>query len=388
MEVTCPFNKAELEESLKSELIAALQKDGVSVEVSVTIMGDVSCAGRRRLDSHSVDALLESTVTVRDESITFSPDAFLESASNIQNDKFTLSNIEFIEPPSAVPSLQPSSVPTSPRPSSNPTKDPVSSPSFVPTQTPTAIPTASPTPQFYLICRKRVKNRKRIQCVSTPGCRWITGVHWTQRCQPITPAPTQSPTKIPTSSPTSSPSISVITVESVLSVEVGVTCPFDQVELQQSLKADFIAALPKDLVTVEATVTVMDDTPCSGRRFLQQNTIHVLIEAEASILDDATTFSTDTFVEAAETIGSDSFEIMSVEVVESTSFPSSTPSNSPTENSRHSVSPTESPSSSSTPEAWLACRTRRANRRRKFCLMIAGCVWANGICKHGDAPRI
>jgi hypothetical protein len=65
------------------------------------------------------------------------------------------------------------------------------SPSMTPSQLPSEVPTlslsptANPTPQSYLACRTRQANRKKKVCIRTPGCRWGTGVHWTQRCQPI-----------------------------------------------------------------------------------------------------------------------------------------------------------------------------------------------------------
>ena len=274
--VTCPFNSTEVEESMSSDLINALKQDGVSVDVAVTILSDVSCTSvGRRLENLNVEALIESTVTIRDETKNFTSSDLLDAATNTTSDKFSVSSVEVIEAPSAVPSASPSSLPSSHpsispsmapsmlpsiapsmspsslpsmspsslpsvgpsdlpsmspsvslSPSVVPTDVPSSSPSFAPTEqpslslaptkqpsaspskapsespsmkpsllptvsltaNPTASPTANPTPQFFRLCRTRNRNRKKKKCIRTYGCRWITGVHWTQRCQPVTQA--------------------------------------------------------------------------------------------------------------------------------------------------------------------------------------------------------
>jgi hypothetical protein len=147
---------------MKSSLISELQTDGLSVDISVTILSDVSCTdAARRLESLNVEALIESTVIIRDGLSSYSPSVLVDAVTNIKGDAFTVSNSELIESPSSAPSASPK------------------------TDAPTSSPTANPTPQFYRLCRTRNRNRKKKLCIRTSGCRWITGVHWTKRCQPI-----------------------------------------------------------------------------------------------------------------------------------------------------------------------------------------------------------
>jgi hypothetical protein len=160
--VTCPFNSAAVENSMKSSLISELQTDGLSVHISVTILSDVSCTDTaHRLESLNVEALIESTMIIHDGSSSYSPSMLVDAVTNIKGDAFTVSNSELIESPSSAPSASPT------------------------TAAPTSSPTANPTPLSYRLCRTRNRNKKKKLCIRTSGCRWITGVHWTKRCQPI-----------------------------------------------------------------------------------------------------------------------------------------------------------------------------------------------------------
>jgi hypothetical protein len=174
--VTCPVTKSEVEETLSSDLIDGLQTDEISVDVTVTILSDVSCStdAGRRLEDLNVEALIESTVVLHGTSTSYTPSMLIDAATNIKSDVYTVSNTELIESPSAAPSMFPSLSPSM-------------TPSEIPSEVPTVSlsPTANPTPQSYLACRTRQANKKKNVCIETPGCRWGTGVHWSQRCQPI-----------------------------------------------------------------------------------------------------------------------------------------------------------------------------------------------------------
>jgi len=170
--VTCPITKSELEEMLSSDLIVELQTNEISVDVTVTILSDVSCSidAGRRLEHLNVEALIESTVVLHGSSISYTPSMLIDAATNSKSDVYTVSNTELIESPSAAASMSPSL-----------------STSITSSEIPSEVPTVSlsPTPQSYLACRTRKANKRRKVCIRTPGCRWGTGVHWTQRCQPI-----------------------------------------------------------------------------------------------------------------------------------------------------------------------------------------------------------
>jgi hypothetical protein len=175
--VTCPVTKSEVEEALSSDLITELQTGEISVDVTVTILSDVSCStdAGRRLEVLNVEALIESTVVIRGTtSASYDPSMLIDVTTNMKSDVYTVSNTELIESPSAAPSISPSLSPSMKQ-------------SELPSEVPTVSlsPTANPTPQSYLACRTRQANRKKQVCIRTPGCGWVTGVHWSQRCQPI-----------------------------------------------------------------------------------------------------------------------------------------------------------------------------------------------------------
>lgn len=178
--VTCAVTKSEVEETLSSDLVTGLQTDEISVDVTVTILSDVSCStdAGRRLEDLNVEALIESTVVIRGTSTSYDPSMLIDATTNTKSDVYTVSNTLLIESPSAAPSMSPSLSPTM-KQSETPTKVPTVS--YVPSLS----PTANPTPQSYLACRTKNANKKRNVCIKTPGCRWVTGVHWSQRCQPI-----------------------------------------------------------------------------------------------------------------------------------------------------------------------------------------------------------
>lgn len=56
------------------------------------------------------------------------------------------------------------------------------------------------------LCRRPRRNKKRKFCLQTPGCQWVKEAPSTERCQPITPAPTGSPSSLQSKNPSQTPS--------------------------------------------------------------------------------------------------------------------------------------------------------------------------------------
>ena len=264
---------------------------------------------------------------------------------------------------------------------STPTETPSINPTRFPTFSP--YPTDNPTPQSYLTCRTRKVNRRKKRCIRTPGCRWVRGVHWKQRCQPITPAPTSMPSRNPSHSmPSSSPSAPVIDIVHVFSrADLVVTCPFNKTEVEELIISDLIAALKQDVLSIEITTTILSDVSCTvvGRLLETLNTA-ALIEFIVVIHDELTSYNPIMLQDAAVTnIKSSVYD----EFIESPSLaPSASPSSSPTwkpsafpTSEVPSLRPTENPTS----QSFLACRERKVDRRRRRCIRTPGCRWVQGM---------
>ena len=287
--------------------------------------------------------------------------------------------------PTNMPSKSPTSSPVL-VPTASPTDSPSESPSMTPSRLQTVSPTSSPTPQSYRLCRTRNRNRKKRVCLRTSGCRWITGVHWTKRCQPITPAPTPMPSRSPTNSPSSSPTS---VMHSLAKADVLVTCPFDSAAVENSMKSKLISELQTDGLSVDISITILSDVSCTdAARRLESSNVEALIESIVIIRDGSSSYSPSLLVDAVTNIKGDAYTVSNSELIESpSSAPSASPSSSPS--SKPTVPPTKaptttdaptfSPTANPTPLSYRLCRTRNRNKKKKLCIRTSGCRWVRGV---------
>jgi hypothetical protein len=251
-----------------------------------------------------------------------------------------------------------------------------------PTEMPSVAPTYSPTPQFYRTCRQRKLSKNRKLCLKKSGCRWVSGVHWTQRCQPITPAPTAQPSSSPTSLPSSSPTV---VLRTFAKADLVVTCPFNNTKVEETLSSGLITDLQTNELSFDVYVTILSDVSCTGAdRRLESLNVEALIDSTVTIIGDSSSYSPSLLVDAVTNVKGDTFTVTNTELIESPSAaPSASPSSSPTLKPSELPSnvPTTSyaPSSSPTPQSYLVCRKRQLNKTKKLCIRTSGCRWVLGV---------
>lgn len=301
-----------------------------------------------------------NTYTLGDETVTVKVTSI--------NTKTGYANVEIcygvcLNPPTRVPTI-------------SPTKEPSH-----PTSKPTSYPTSAPTLNSWLACRTDKANKKAKECLKIQGCTWISG-----QCMPSTSEPTAKPSKKPTVSPSVRPSLSAIeVVESMMKMELSITCPFSKSDIETLLSSKLSTVLRQDGVSTQVSVSVLDDATCSNRRFLENKLIQALIQTTVYIRDATIIYTTGSIVEAAKTLKGKKFEVSSVDVVKLSDSPTRTPTAEPTRKPTMYIRPTKSPTDAPTPSNWQNCRTTKANKKAKDCLKISGCTWFQNSCRHSSS---